>query len=203
MGSVARGDAAYEPGGGGDATGWHVRFGRGAIRAPGPGGAAPGGKHGSKKRRREEQMAMHMAAKGYGDPGIGPCPWDSAGWVGSGPVPVRGAPLRSDSTDFRARPPPPVEPPPPYQPPPEIPDIEMIFAATPDLAKLRDFVLPLGIHKQHCRPRIARGGRVVFDRKDPITRQPYFDRDGGVEGLPMDVDEHDENEQTPIASIRV
>jgi len=36
---------------------------------------------------------------------------------------------------------------PPYQPPPEIPDIEMIFAATPEMSRLRSFVLPLGMHK--------------------------------------------------------
>ena len=46
---------------------------------------------------------------------------------------------------------------------------------------------------------IARGGRVVFDRKDPITREPYFERDGGG----SDGDEGDENERTPVASIRV
>ena len=180
-------------------------YGLGGERfAPPPGpGAAPGGKHGSKKRRREEQMAMHMAAKGYGDPRDRSMSMGLGGMGGFGPGPGLAGlpPLGLDR--LPSKPPVPVEPPPPYQPPPEIPDIEMIFAATPDLAKLRDFVLPLGIHKQHCRPRIARGGRVVFDRKDPITRQPYFDRDGGVEGLPMDVDEHDENEQTPIASIRV
>ena len=78
----------------------------------------------------------------------------------------------------------------PYQPPPEIPDIEMIFAATPDVSKLRSFVLPLGMHKQHCRPRVARGGRIVWDRKDPITREPYYDSDGGENGgLPDDPDE--------------
>ena len=180
-------------------------YGLGGERfAPPPGpGAAPGSKHGSKKRRREEQMAMHMAAKGYGDPRDRSMSMGLGGMGGFGPGPGLAGlpPLGLDR--LPSKPPVPVEPPPPYQPPPEIPDIEMIFAATPDLAKLRDFVLPLGIHKQHCRPRIARGGRVVFDRKDPITRQPYFDRDGGVEGLPMDVDEHDENEQTPIASIRV
>ena len=181
-------------------------YGLGGERfAPPPGpGAAPGGKHGSKKRRREEQMAMQMAAKGYGDPRDRSMSMGFGGMGGFGPGSGGLAGLPSLGLDrLPSRPPAPVEPPPPYQPPPEIPDIEMIFAATPDLARLRDFVLPLGMHKQRCRPRIARGGRVVFDRKDPITRQPYFDPDGGVEGLPMDVDEHDENEQTPIASIRV
>jgi enhancer of polycomb-like protein len=92
----------------------------------------------------------------------------------------------------------PVEPVAPYEPPPEIPDISMLFASAPAPAALRSFVLPLGMHRQHCRPRIARGGRVVFDRKDPITREPYFERDGGG----SDGDEGDENERTPVASIR-
>ena len=99
----------------------------------------------------------------------------------------------------------PVEPVAPYEPPPEIPDISMLFASAPAPAALRSFVLPLGMHRQHCRPRIARGGRVVFDRKDPITREPYFERDGGG----SDGDEGDENEPTdaggehPRVEIRI
>lgn len=90
----------------------------------------------------------------------------------------------------------------PYQPPPEIPDIEMLFARAPAAAALKQFVLPLGTHKQHCRPRVSRGGRVVFDRKDPITREPYFDRDGDLR-QGMKEGDGDENERTPVASIRV
>ena len=66
----------------------------------------------------------------------------------------------------------------------------MICAQTPAPERLGRFVLPLGMHKQHCRPRIARGGRIVFDRKDPLTRQPYFNP---AEMLPMDPDDDDEN----------
>ena len=39
---------------------------------------------------------------------------------------------------------------------------------------------------------------MVFDRKDPITREPYVERDGGG----SDGDEGGENERTPVASIR-
>ena len=56
---------------------------------------------------------------------------------------------------------------PAYQPPPEIPDIEMLFARELDAASLKQFVLPLGARARRCRPRVARGGRVVFDRKEP------------------------------------
>ena len=115
------------------------------ARAPRPGASTGARSAGAKSRWR-----CTWRPRGTAIPGIGPCPWDSAGWVGSGPVPAsRGLPpLGLDR--LPSKPPVPVEPPPPYQPPPEIPDIEMIFAATPDLAKLRDFVLPLGIHKQHA-----------------------------------------------------
>lgn len=61
----------------------------------------------------------------------------------------------------------------PYKPPPEIPDIEMLFAKTPSMASVRPFLLPLGISLKHCRPRYGRSGRIIFDRKDPITREVY------------------------------
>ena len=79
-------------------------YGLGGERfAPPPGpGAAPGSKHGSKKRRREEQMAMHMAAKGYGDPRDRSMSMGLGGMGGFGPGPGLAGLLRSDSTDFRA-----------------------------------------------------------------------------------------------------
>lgn len=166
-----------------------------------------GGKN-SKKRRREEAMAQALAAKGLdrhgalaGLGGFGP-----ANALGPGALPGSAPPgfvmgpggILTSPNDTRKPPkgfvPIDVAP---YKPPPDIPDIEMIFAANPDVSKLRNFVLPLGMHKQHCRPRVARGGRIVWDRKDPITREPYFDHDGGdgIEGLPADPDE--EETQTP------
>jgi enhancer of polycomb-like protein len=61
----------------------------------------------------------------------------------------------------------------PYQPPPEIPDIEMLFTKSPSMAAVRPFLLPLGVNLKQCRPRYGRGGRVIFDRKDPITREAF------------------------------
>ena len=181
-------------------------------------GAPPQHKHGgSKKRRREDaptprggpggfDRAAHGGSGAFGYPGPG-----SGVSLGVDGMPI--APSIGYSSPFGATPaqiqlaidrmgPPrallPVEPVAPYAPPPEIPDISMLFASAPAPAALRSFVLPLGMHRQHCRPRIARGGRVVFDRKDPITREPYYERDGGG----SDGDEGDENERTPVASIR-
>jgi enhancer of polycomb-like protein len=95
---------------------------------------------------------------------------------------------------------------PAYQPPPEIPDIEMLFARELDAASLKQFVLPLGARARRCRPRVARGGRVVFDRKEPITRTP-FHWETDLTDLRMEPwtpnDDGDENERTPVASIRV
>ena len=76
----------------------------------------------------------------------------------------------------------------------------MLFSLAPNASATRSFALPLGMHRQHCRPRVARGGRVVFDRKDPITREPYFDGDDATDAT--EVDEADETERTPVASIR-
>jgi enhancer of polycomb-like protein len=61
----------------------------------------------------------------------------------------------------------------PYQPPPEIPDIEMLFTKSPSMAAVRTFVLPLGVNLKQCRPRYGRSGRIIFDRKDPITREAF------------------------------
>lgn len=74
----------------------------------------------------------------------------------------------------------------PYIPPPELPDIEMLFATPPSMSALKAFMLPFGVHKHHCRPRIGRGGRVIFDRKDPLTREAYCDPP--PMGLPEDPD---------------
>jgi len=61
----------------------------------------------------------------------------------------------------------------PYQPPPEIPDIEMLFTKSPSMAAVRPFLLPLGVNLKQCRPRYGRSGRIIFDRKDPITREAF------------------------------
>jgi enhancer of polycomb-like protein len=61
----------------------------------------------------------------------------------------------------------------PYQPPPEIPDIEMLFTKSPSMAAVRTFLLPLGVNLKQCRPRYGRSGRIIFDRKDPITREAF------------------------------
>jgi enhancer of polycomb-like protein len=69
----------------------------------------------------------------------------------------------------------------PYKPPPEIPDIEMLFTKSPSALAVRPFSIPLGVNLKHCRPRFGRAGRIIFDRKDPITREAYSvddDEDG-------------------------
>ena len=137
----------------------------------------------SKKRRREELAMAAMAPAAYGGGGGG-----FGGGFGAPPMYPAGFEPRP------YRPSIPVEPVTPYQPPPEIPDIEMIFAQTPKMNTLREFVLPLGLHKQRCRPRVARGGRIVFDLKDPLSREPYFDGGPGPDGLPADPDEDEDDE---------
>ncbi|CEG00330.1 Enhancer of polycomb-like, N-terminal [Ostreococcus tauri] len=78
----------------------------------------------------------------------------------------------------------------PYKPPPEIPDIEMLFTKTPSMVAVRPFLLPLGVDLKQCRPRYGRGGRIVFDRKDPITREAFSvdsdeDMDSDDDGNPF------------------
>ena len=175
-------------------------------------GVPPQHKPGSKKRRRDDAPTPRG---GPGGPGHAHGGSGAFGYPGSGALGADGAPTASIgySSPFGSTPaqiqlaidrmgPPrallPIEPVAPYTPPPEIPDISMLFALAPAPPALRSFALPLGMRKQHCRPRIARGGRVVFDRKDPITREPYFDRDEPY----GDGDEGDENARTPVASIR-
>jgi enhancer of polycomb-like protein len=176
-----------------------------------------GQKPGSKKRRRDEIGGGVPTPRGH--PGLGPDGGSGryGGFPGNGAVGSDGGPVNIGySSPFGSTPaqiqlaidrmgPPrallPIEPVAAYQPPPEIPDIEMLFARAPDIHRLKRFVLPLGTHKQHCRPRIARGGRVVFDRKDPLTREPYFQRDRD-DLRDMDADGADENERTPTASVR-
>ena len=73
------------------------RFAPPPARAPRPGASTGARSAGAKSRWR-----CTWRPRGTAIPGIGPCPWDSAGWVGSGPVPASRGSLRSDSTDFRA-----------------------------------------------------------------------------------------------------
>ena len=176
--------------------------------APGSNARAPG----SKKRRREDAPPPRAGpgpGPGYG--GSGQFSGYGGGMLGADGMPMASigysSPFGSTPAQIQLaidrmgppRAPLPIEPVAPYTPPPEIPDIAMLFALAPAPAALRSFVLPLGTHRQHCRPRIARGGRVVFDRKDPITREPYFDGDAASDG---EENETDENERTPMASIR-
>ena len=78
----------------------------------------------------------------------------------------------------------------PYKPPPEIPDNEMLFTKSPSMGAVRPFLLPLGIDLTHCRPRYGRAGRIIFDRKDPITREAFTvdsddDADSDDDGNPF------------------
>ena len=173
-------------------------------------GMPPQHKLGSKKRRRDDaptprgglQGGPGYAHGGFGYPGSGALGADGAAMASIGySSPFGSTPAQIQLAIDRMGPPRallPIEPVAPYTPPPEIPDISMLFALPPAPPALRSFALPLGMRAQHCRPRIARGGRVVFDRKDPITREPYFDRDEPY----GDGDEGDENARTPVASIR-
>jgi hypothetical protein len=160
-------------------------------------------------------MALQMAAKGYdprGAGGMGPGLQGAAhlspfGGGGGALTPSARAAARErflaamDGRGPPMRPPGPPEPMTPYQPPPEIPDIEMIFAKNPEHAGLRSFALPLGTNRGACRARVARGGRIVFDRKDPITREPFADGDWENDSFSVELD-GDENEHTPMASVR-
>jgi len=65
-----------------------------------------------------------------------------------------------------------------YEPPPEIPDLEMLFAKVPLGSALKRFQLPLGQVKERCKARVGRCGRVIFDRKDPISREAYYCEEG-------------------------
>lgn len=58
---------------------------------------------------------------------------------------------------------------PPYQPPPDPPEVEMLFAQPLDPAFLVPFTMPANVEKAHCRARIGRGGRLVFDRAPPLV----------------------------------
>jgi len=54
-------------------------------------------------------------------------------------------------------------------PPPPPPLPQMLFAMEIDLDKLADIGLPTGVDLGLCKPRFGRGGRIVFDRCDPLS----------------------------------
>ena len=62
---------------------------------------------------------------------------------------------------------------PPYVPPPEPPEVEMLFAKPLDPALLAPFALPSNVERTQCLARVGRGGRVIFDRVNPFTYEPY------------------------------
>mmetsp|Transcript_12554 Transcript_12554/g.41388 ORF Transcript_12554/g.41388 Transcript_12554/m.41388 type:complete len:475 (+) Transcript_12554:175-1599(+) len=64
-------------------------------------------------------------------------------------------------------------PAPPYRPPPEAPKVEMLFALPLDVAALPSFGFPPRLNGGACRARVGRGGRIVLDRCNPITRSPH------------------------------
>lgn len=69
-----------------------------------------------------------------------------------------------------------------YQPPPQPPEVEMLFAQPLTIDMLEGIDAPFGGLGLFCRPRIGRGGRLVFDRAHPLTREPYTSdgRQGGA-----------------------
>lgn len=59
---------------------------------------------------------------------------------------------------------------------PVTPELKMEFTLTPNLAAAvqdKGLLLPAGLDLTTCRPRFGRGGRVILDRCDPITKVPY------------------------------
>lgn len=59
--------------------------------------------------------------------------------------------------------------------PPQEPDIKMHFVGPINLSRLACFMnVPPEVHRMNCKPRIGRGGRIIFDRCDPLSRQPFF-----------------------------
>ena len=149
--------------------------------APGSNARAPG----SKKRRREDAPPPRAGpgpGPGYG--GSGQFSGYGGGMLGADGMPMASigysSPFGSTPAQIQLaidrmgppRAPLPIEPVAPYTPPPEIPDIAMLFALAPAPAALRSFVLPLGTHRQHCRPRIARGGAWFSTARIPSRASP-------------------------------
>jgi len=51
----------------------------------------------------------------------------------------------------------------------------MHFVGPINLSRLACFMnVPPEVHRMNCKPRIGRGGRIIFDRCDPLSRQPFF-----------------------------
>jgi enhancer of polycomb-like protein len=70
-------------------------------------------------------------------------------------------------------------------PPPAEPDLDLLFTLTPDLRipfQEQSLALPEGLDLTRCRPRFGRGNRLIFDRCDPLTREPYapLEHTGGL-----------------------
>ena len=59
--------------------------------------------------------------------------------------------------------------------PPQEPDIKMHFVGPINLSRLACFMnVPPEVERMNCKPRIGRGGRIIFDRCDPLSREPFF-----------------------------
>mmetsp|Transcript_118 Transcript_118/g.896 ORF Transcript_118/g.896 Transcript_118/m.896 type:complete len:481 (-) Transcript_118:584-2026(-) len=75
---------------------------------------------------------------------------------------------------------------PPFPTPPEEPEVEMLFLTPPPWDRLAEMRLPPEVDRTRVRPRIGRGGRIIFDRADPFTWEPFPPREipkGTVEML--------------------
>lgn len=65
-------------------------------------------------------------------------------------------------------------------PPPLQPDIDMLFMTPVDISLALDehgLTLPHGADPKRCTARFGRGGRLIIDRCDPLTREPLTEED--------------------------
>lgn len=66
---------------------------------------------------------------------------------------------------------------PPFPAPPEEPEVEMLFLIPPRWDRLTEMRLPPDVDRTRLRPRVGRGGRIIFDRVDPFTWEAFPPKD--------------------------
>mmetsp|Transcript_22142 Transcript_22142/g.48595 ORF Transcript_22142/g.48595 Transcript_22142/m.48595 type:complete len:454 (-) Transcript_22142:10-1371(-) len=70
-------------------------------------------------------------------------------------------------------------------PPPPPPQPQMLFALDIDLDKLAEMKLPADVDLSRCRPRFGRGGRIVFDRCNPLPHASSDSNSNSNSGNPL------------------
>lgn len=77
--------------------------------------------------------------------------------------------------------------------PPQEPDLKMHFAGVINLSRLACYMnIPPEVHRMRCKPRIGRGGRIIFDRCHALSRNPFY-RPNGIPGKGDDDDDDGEH----------